>query len=134
MIIKRKLYSKYDETDEIKKMKDSDILDAKEKKIDKTERARRTLLNTGKKAMIGTMAGLGLGLLKKDKSNLGKYVKWGAGIGAATGLTQSSIENKKEAEDNEFYNDRLRYAQKHARRRERSDWRNNMTQREGYSY
>lgn len=134
MIIKRKLYSKYDETDEIKKMKDSDILDAKEKKIDKGERARRTIKNVGKKTLIGTVAGAGLGLLSKNKANVGRFAKLGAIAGGATGLIQSSMDNKEEAEENEFYNNRLRYAKKHARRRERSDWRNNMTQREGYSY
>lgn len=136
MIIKRKLYSKYDETDEIKRMKDSDILDAQEKKLDRSERTTRTLKNTGKKALIGGIAGGVLGLLGKNRSTdkALRYAKWGAGIGAATGLIQSARTNNQETEDNEFYNDRLRYAKKHARRRERTDWRNNMTQREGYSY
>ena len=59
MIIKRKLYSKYDDTDEIKRMKDSDILDAQEKKLDRLERIIRTLKNTGNKAIIGGVAGGG---------------------------------------------------------------------------
>lgn len=136
MIIKRKLYSKYDDTDEIKRMKDSDILDAQEKKLNRLERIIRTLKNTGNKAIIGGVAGGALSLIGKNKSldKTLRHAKLGAGIGAAGGLIQSVRVNNKEAEDTEFYNDRLRYAKKHARRRERSDWRNNMTQREGYSY
>lgn len=136
MIIKRKLYSKYDETDEIKRMKDSDILDAKPKKVNKEEQFKRILRKIGHKAAVGTAIGAGLSLLGKNRSwdKTLRNMKWGAGIGAIYGSIQSHGQNKQERDDSDFYNDRLEYAQKHARRRERSDWRNNMTQREGYSY
>ena len=134
MIIKRKLYSKYDETDEIKRMKDSDILAAEEKHVDRENRASETVKNTGRKALTGAAIGAGLGLLKGDKSKAIKFAKIGALTGGGLGLIQSNKDNKSEADDIEFYNRRLRFAKKNAKRREARDWRENMTQREGYSY
>ena len=45
-----------------------------------------------------------------------------------------SPEGNKKRKDRTFYNDRLEYAQRQARRREKKDWKENMTQREGYTY
>ena len=45
-----------------------------------------------------------------------------------------SARRSKEQADNEFYNRRLEYAQRQAKRREKADWKSNMTQRDGYSY
>jgi hypothetical protein len=39
-----------------------------------------------------------------------------------------------EKAENSWYNDRLEYAQRQARRREKKDWKANMTERDGYSY
>ena len=54
--------------------------------------------------------------------------------GALIGAGIAYSKGRKQAEENEFYNKRLQYAQKQALRREKKDWKTNMTQRDGYSY
>ena len=53
-------------------------------------------------------------------------------------ITEKIYKKAREAEeyneDVDFYNKRLREAKKQARRREAADWKNNMTNREGYTY
>ena len=143
--LKRKLYTQYDDTDALKRMKDSDIL-AEKKKEPKTTRGA---------VLAGTAAGAGVGLVGGGvfRAATGKYKglgfkggfskamgrakaggKWGAVIGAGIGLAALSGKRTKEKLNNSFYNDRLEYAQRQARRREKADWKGNMTQRDGYSY
>ena len=63
-----------------------------------------------------------------------KFGKAGAMIGGLTAGVMAYNKGSKQAKDNEFYNQRLEYAKRQALRRERADWKTNMTQREGYSY
>ena len=58
----------------------------------------------------------------------------GAMAGGALGGAAGTFKTAKEANANRFYNRRLDYAQRQAIRREKKDWKSNMTQREGYSY
>lgn len=140
-----RLFSKYDDTDALKRMKDSDIL-AEKKKQPSTKRGT---------VLAGTIAGAGLGMaggsllhaasgkykglgFRRGMQHAGRRLKvggkYGALIGAGIGLAALSGKRTKEKIDNEFYNDRLEYAQRQARRREKADWKGNMTTRDGYSY
>jgi hypothetical protein len=79
-------------------------------------------LGFGKRAAVkGALLGTGLSM----------------GYNALRGMTTSK-EKRQEVqrynEDVDFYNKRLREAQKQAKRREAVDWKNNMTNREGYTY
>ena len=126
----------YGETDSLRQMKDSDILSQQKK--------TNSGLNgeVAKNALIAGAAGVGLGKLGsvvggrvgKTASAIGKFSgKRGLVAGAvAAGLTLAS--QKKQRKQNEFYNDRLDYAKRQAVKRERADFRNNMTFREGYTY
>lgn len=129
-ILKRKFFTKYDETDNLKRMKDSDIL-AEEKK--KTPGYGGVLRDAILGAGAGAAAGGAIGLAKK-----GATFKGGATTGAILGgliMGTSGLKKRnREKENQEFYNDRLEYAQRHAKRREKIDWKSNMTQRDGYSY
>ena len=132
--IKRKLYTRYDETDTLKRMKDSDILAEQKKEAPGYSDA---VSKTVGGAVVGGALGAGLGLAKKGGSrvaNMGKYGKLGAmGVGLGAGLMALNKRDK-EAADRNFYNKRLAYAQRQAKRREKIDWKSNMTQRDGYSY
>jgi len=134
-ILRRKLFTRYDDTDNLKRMKDSDILAEQHKKP----------ATTGTQVATGALAGAGLvgagGLVRgfiKGKGNrlatAGKLGKRGAIIGAAIGTGAMLYKRGKEKQENEFYNRRLDYAQRQALRREKADWKANMTQRDGYSY
>lgn len=139
-ILKRKIYSQYDDTDNLKKMKDSDIL-AEKKKKPETSSAR--YISSG---LSAGLAGAGLGAavgIARGKGHIFKGSRWakapkhgavGLAAGAGLGLLSVASKRSKERADNAFYNDRLEYAQRQARRREKADWKSNMTQREGYSY
>lgn len=141
--MKRKLYTQWDETDNLKRMKDSDILAEKERTVGYG--------STVKAAAGGAAAGLGAGaiiggtkgLVKPTQgmsrlASAGKGLKGGALAGVAIGGTIAAAiahnKNKKQQEENQFYNQRLAYAKRQALRRERKDWKTNMTQRDGYSY
>lgn len=144
--LKRRMYTQWDETDNLKRMKDSDILAEKQKKTtDYGAIARgaaagtvaagtagavygagKGIFNPGSVGAAGRMSGLGKGMAKYGKLGLAGGALVGAGIAYAKG--------RKQAKENEFYNDRLQYAQKQALRREKKDWKTNMTQRDGYSY
>lgn len=131
-ILRRKTFTKYDETDNLKRLKDSDIL---------AEKKRRT-------TNYGSIAGsaiVGSGLGAAAGGALGKFGKvaglggrrgaaLGALGGAAIGAGASYLAGRKKARENREYNNRLRYAQRQALRRERKDWVTNMTQRDGYTY
>lgn len=129
-ILKRKAFTVYDETDNLKRMKDSDIL--AEKKKEKPSLAP-SVLAAGTGAAAGGLIGAGIGAVKKG-AKAGKWGKAGAIVGASVMAVNALKKRSKEKQDNQFYNDRLEYAQRQAIRRERKDWKSNMTQREGYSY
>lgn len=130
--IKRKLYTRYDDTDNLKRMKDSDIL-AEQKK--EAPGYGDVVSKTAGGAIVGGLAaGIAGGLKSKSLAGASKYGKLGAmGVGLGAGLMALNKRDK-EAADRNFYNKRLAYAQKQAKRREKIDWKSNMTQRDGYSY
>lgn len=145
MIIKRKLYTKWDETDNLKRMKDSDILAEKNKKGGSTAAVvRDTALGAAGGATLAGTAGAVYGLAKGGSGFAARMGAAGAGMkkagkaGAILGglALGAKALHKKNQEDNEaeFYNKRLKYAKKQAVRREAKDWKTNMTQRDGYSY
>lgn len=139
-ILKRRNFSRWDETDNLKRMKDSDILAEKKRKtsfVGSTLRsaASGAIIAGAAGSVLGGIAGKGNGnWLNKRLSGFGSGAKHGMIVGALGGGLLAQARNKKEAEDNAFYNKRLAYAQRQARRRERADWKTNMTQRDGYSY
>ena len=129
-VLKRKTFTKYDDTDALKRMKDSDILAENEKEAPSYRPVIRD-------AALGAVAGAAaLSALRgsKGKGTLKSNMTTGAILGGlamgAAGLRKRS----RESDDREFYNTRLRYAKRHAKRRERMDWHANMTQRDGYSF
>ena len=136
-ILKRKSFTKYDETDNLKRLKDSDILAEKKKKTTNYGNiASSAVIGAGVGGLAGGAAGLlkgGKGLAARGKAAklLGKN---GAYIGAGIGAGISYVAGRKKAKENKEYNNRLKYAQRQALRRERKDWVTNMTQRDGYSY
>lgn len=138
--LKRKSFTRWDETDNLKGMKDSDILAAKDKKLRDYGAIGRTAVvggaaGLGAGALLGTVAGAGKGSwLKKRGKGLVKGSKHGLILGAAGGAAYALLKGRKTAEDNAFYNKRLKFAKQHALRRERKDWNTNMTMRDGYSY
>lgn len=142
--LKRKLYTQWDETDNLKRMKDSDILAEKKK----TGPGYGSVLSsTAGGALAGaTIGATALGIKHgikgiKNKNVIGGALKgvkrggkWGAVIGG-TALAVGALKRKHKADkENKFYNNRLEYAQRQALRREHADWSSNMLQREGYSY
>lgn len=139
-LLKRKIFTKWDETDNLKRMKDSDILAEKKRRVhDYGKMARDAAVGaaTGliSGATLGTIAGAGGDTwLRQRGSGLVKGAKYGATIGAGIGISRAILNDRKNAEDAAFFNRRLAYAQRQARRRERKDWKINMTQRDGYSY
>jgi uncharacterized membrane protein YebE (DUF533 family) len=128
---RQKTYTQWDQTDQLKQMKDADIL--AEKKRSNTSLNLGTLKDTAIGAGTGALVGGVLGGLKKGKTFKGGAMKGALLAGAATGIA-SMIGNRKQKKENEFYNDRLEYAQRQALRREKKDWKNNMTNRDGYTY
>lgn len=129
-ILKRKTYSRYDETDNLKRMNDADIL-AEKKKENPGYRNVITKVATG--AGIGALAGAAIGGLKKGGS-MTRGLKTGAALGGIAMGIGALNKRSKEQDDVDFYNRRLSYAQRQAKRREAKDWKANMTQREGYSF
>lgn len=141
--LKRKLYTKYDDTDRLKQMKDSDILAEKRKRgpgfgnVAGSTAAGAVAAGAGG-AVIGGAVGLfkkrggsAISNMAKGASNLGKA---GLVVGALGAGAMALRRRSKASKENQFYNDRLEYAQRQARRREKKDWKTNMTQRESYTY
>lgn len=145
---RQKIYTRYDMTDRLKQMRDSDILAEKEKeKISAREAAGGVSVGqaTLGGAAIGGLAAAANNYMKGGKGWFkGRGAMKGAAIAGGVALGYNALKGmtsgnkKKEAEeynkDVDFYNRRLREAQKQARRREAADWKNNMTNREGYTY
>ena len=139
IILRRKLYTVYDDTDNLKRMKDSDIL---------AEKPRKASITPGMvagSAVSGVAAGAAGGALigaftrnRKPGSSvfkkMGRGGKKGAILGGIAAGGLALMNRNKQSKENQFYNDRLEYAKRHALRRERADWKQNMTQRQGYSF
>ena len=136
-ILKRKTFTKYDDTDNLKRMKDSDIL------AEKKRQPETTNSHLAAAGLAGGLAGGAIGAVGKFAAKSSKGQRWkmagkggkyGALIGAGIGLATMASKRSQEKAENSWYNDRLEYAQRQARRREKADWKANMTQRDGYSY
>jgi len=136
----QKEFTKWDETDNLKRAKDSDIL-AEEKK--KKPGMGGPILAGASGAITGAATGAVAGGIiggarKKSFKAIGKGIKKGGAAGAIIGGTVMAAgalkKRNKERDDIQFYNNRLEYAQRQALRREKKDWKQNMTGREGYSY
>lgn len=128
---KEKIYTQWDQTDQLKQMKDSDIL-AEKKRSNLSmniQTGKDMVLGAGVGAMVGGMRGA----LKKKGTFMGGSKK-GALLGAAATGIASALGNRQQKKENQFFNDRLEYAQHQAARREKKDWKNNMTNRDGYTY
>ncbi len=140
-ILKRKSFTKWDETDNLKRMKDSDILAEQKKKQPGYGGVAQDSIGG---AIVGGAAGAGAGLIsglgKKGAriptatARASKLGKLGAVGGALLVGGKALKERNDQAQENNFYNKRLAYAQRQAVRREKKDWKSNMTQRDGYSY
>lgn len=137
----QKEFTRWDETDNLKRAKDSDILaEEKKKKVGYGGALSSGVQGAALGAGIGAAANMGLGAIGKNRANvnyLGKAKRGGvagAVIGASIMAGKALKKRRQENSDINFYNDRLGYAKRQALRRERKDWKENMTQREGYSY
>ena len=128
---KQKKYTQWDQTDRIKQMKDSDIL--AEKKRSNTGSYISAAQNAALGAGVGATLGGIYGGLRKNNT-FAKGGKRGALLGGLAAGTVSLLGSRQQRSDNDFYNDRLEYAKVQAQRREKKDWKNNMTNREGYTY
>ena len=136
-ILRRKSFTKYDETDNLKRLKDSDILAEKKKKTTNYGGIAGSALAG---AAIGGGLGAGFGVANSRGKN------WVAGIGGRRGAAAGALagaaitggltylKGRRKAKENKEYNQRLKYAQRQALRREKKDWVTNMTQRDGYTY
>lgn len=143
----RKTFTKFDETDHLKQMKDSDILAEQKKKAPGYGNvissgvggiaAGAAIGGVGGAIAGGVRAGGVKGFRGKAASVMKGVKGWGKTGAIVGGLVAGGMalhQRNKQANDIQFYNDRLEYAQRHARRRERKDWKQNMTQRDGYTY
>lgn len=127
---REKQYTVYDQTDQLKQMKDSDII-AQKKKSNWGLRGQ----NLHDTAMgVGIGAGIGSVIGTFGKKGIWKGGKYGAILGGTIAGGISLAQTRQQKKDNNFYNDRLDFAKRHALRRERADWRNNNLNREGYTY
>ena len=140
-ILKRKSFTKWDDTDNLKRMKDSDILAEQKKKQPGYENVvSGSLGGATVGGVAGAAAGLASSLGKKGArvatagARASKLGKLGA-VGGALLMGGKALKDRNDqAQENNFYNKRLAYAQRQAVRREKKDWKSNMTQRDGYSY
>jgi hypothetical protein len=134
---KEKQYTRWDDTDALKKMRDSDILAERKKSGTLGDTATKMGMGAAVGATVGSVVG-GIAGMKRGGRGFIKGAKSGAIAGSllaggAVGTT-AAIANSKKQSDINFYNNRLEYAKRQAGRRERADWKSNMTQREGYTY
>lgn len=143
-----KIFTIYDETDSIKRMKDSDILAEKKRSTSAVGTTLKGGIAGGLGgAALGSLAGAGLGAFAAGKAGVraGNVAGGALGgakggalaaatVGALGGMAYNYFKGRKQRKENSQYNKRLEYAQRQAMRRERADWKTNLTQREGYSY
>jgi hypothetical protein len=148
LILRDRNYSEYqpgvtgfDRTDNIKRMKDSDIIAEKKRSNAKSYKsvAKHTAVGAGVGATIGAGTAAVMGFKKGGLRGAMKHVKLGAGAGAAIGGTLAggarAAATHNEREQNRFVNRRLGEAKRQAYRRENRDWKtNNTSGREGYTY
>jgi hypothetical protein len=133
--LKRKIFTQWDDTDNLKRMKDADILATQ-------KRPTHNYGDIAGSAITGTLGGAAVGTVlggfSKAGGGIGKGMllgsKKGALLGAGIGAGLSYLKGRKQAQENNFFNSRLAYAKRQAGRRERKDWVNNMVNRDGYSY
>lgn len=169
--ITERSFTKWDQTDQIKGMNDSDIL-AEQKRPESSLSLGKSTLGAGIGAIggglagkalghggtgalagaaIGGMAGMdkqtrektaigaglgaaaGMGLSLLTKRNLTQGAKLGAALGGTAGVISGVASGRKQNKENQFFNDRLEYAQNKALKREKADWKNSINNREGYS-
>jgi len=144
IILIQKNYTQWDDTDALKRAKDSDILAEQEKKptIGAGQVASKAATGAAAGLAIGGVAGLARGGFKAVKAKswapMAKNLKGGLIGGAVIGgtiLASKALKARnQQKEEAAFYNDRLAYAKRQALRREKADWKANMTMRDGYSY
>lgn len=136
-IIRYKTFSKYDSTDRIKKMKDSDIL-AEEYKKTPGVTAKEVTKDLVSGAVLGALLGKANEISGNKIKGLGtdwrKTARKGILAAGAYDLAKDLYRKHRDGEKVEFYNKRLRQAKKNAKRREESDWLNNTLNRDGYTY
>ena len=134
---KEKQYTRWDDTDALKRMRDSDILAERKKSGTLGDTATKMGMGAAVGATVGSVVG-GIAGMKRGGKGFIKGAKGGAIAGSLLAGTAAgagaAIANSKKQSDINFYNNRLEYAKKQAGRRERADWKSNMTQREGYTY
>lgn len=125
--------TKYDRTDRIKAMKDSDILAEKKRSNTGTyvKTAKSTVAGGGLGAALGALAG---GISTRSIKGAKSGATAGAVIGGGIGGTAKLAATHNEREQNRFVNRRLGEAQRQAVRREAKDWKTNNTSRESYTY
>lgn len=140
----------YADSDDLKRMKDSEILAEEEKQTPgygKTVgKAAKYGLGIGAAAAGAGALAAGAGALKDGYSltsgqtwkSIGRKAgKWGGialAAGTAIGAAKGLVERNREKQQVDKYNARLNYAQRRAARRERTDFKANMSNRDGYSY
>lgn len=130
---RQKQYTQWDETDTLKGMTDANIL--AEKKRKDPSRIAGAVRSGAIGGTIGAVGGALLGARKGGLAGAIKGAKFGGTLGAGAGMVHGGlIKGQAQRNENAFYNDRLQYAQRQALRRERKDWKTNMTQRDGYTY
>lgn len=137
IVFKEKLYTRWDDTDSLKKMRDSDILAEKEKKGTHGDTALKTAAGLASGGLLGSVLGSILGVRRGFKGIARGFKvggRRGAILGGLTAGTLAALSNSKKQSEVDFYNERLRYAKRQALRREKADWKSNMTGREGYTY
>lgn len=122
--------TRYDRTDNIKKLKDSDIL------AEKKRSNARSYVNAGKAGVLGSALGAGAGAVAAlaTRGNVRKAALAGGAIGGALAGGGKLLATHGEREENRFVNRRLGEAKRQALRRESRDWKTNTTSREGYTY
>ena len=140
IILRDKSFTLYDETDNLKRLKDSDILAEKKKPTNNIGQVASAGVTGAIAGSIGGAAVNSIGKAVKGKTSvgMGKNLKIGGKNGAIVGASLAAgatyLKGRKQAKENAAYNKRLKYAQTQALRREKKDWKTNMTQRDGYSY
>lgn len=136
-MFRQRTYTQWDDTDAIKRMKDSDILAERRKSGTLGDTVSKMGMGAGIGMGIGSVIG-GLSGMKKGGKGFMAGATSGAKVGAIIGGGSlgavAAVQNSGKQQEIDFYNRRLGYAKRQAARRERMDWNQNMTQREGYTY